>query len=47
MDDGSEVELRPGDVATVPPGHDAETIGDEPCVTVDLGEEDGGYARPH
>jgi quercetin dioxygenase-like cupin family protein len=45
MDDGSEVELRPGDVASIPPGHDAEVVGDERCVTVDLGEEDGDYAR--
>lgn len=45
MDDGSEVELRPGDVASIPPGHDAEVLGDEACVTVDLGEEeDSGYA---
>ena len=46
MDDGSEVELRPGDVASIPPGHDAEVLGDEPCVTVDLGEEeDVDYAK--
>jgi quercetin dioxygenase-like cupin family protein len=46
MDDGTEVELRPGDVASIPPGHDAETLGDEPCVTVDLAEDDGDYAKP-
>ena len=46
MDDGREVELRPGDVASIPPGHDAEVLGDEPCVTVDLGEEeDADYAK--
>ena len=45
MNDGSEVELRPGDVVFIPPGHDAEVIGDEPCVTVDIGEDDGAYAR--
>ena len=45
MDDGREVELRPGDVASIPPGHDAEVVGDEPCLTVDLGEEDGDYAK--
>ena len=44
MDDGGEVELRPDDVASIPPGHDAEVIGDEPCITVDIGEEDGDYA---
>ena len=48
MDDGFEVELRPGDVAAIPPGHDAEVLGDEPCVTVDLGEDDADYAKdPH
>jgi mannose-6-phosphate isomerase-like protein (cupin superfamily) len=44
MDEGGEVELRPGDVAAIPPGHDAEVVGDEPCVTVDIGEEDADYA---
>lgn len=45
MDDGDEVELRPGDVASIPPGHDAEVVGDEPCITVDLGEDDADYAK--
>jgi mannose-6-phosphate isomerase-like protein (cupin superfamily) len=45
MDDGTESELGPGDVASIAPGHDAEVIGDESCVTVDLGEEDGDYAK--
>jgi hypothetical protein len=46
MDDGTEVELRQGDVATIPPGHDAKVLGDEPCVTVDLAEDDADYAKP-
>src|SRR5258708_12654476 len=29
MNDGSEVEFGPGDVATIPPGHDAWEIGIE------------------
>ncbi len=37
MDDGSEIDLGPGDAAVIPPGHDAWTIGDEPCVLVDFG----------
>jgi quercetin dioxygenase-like cupin family protein len=45
MDDGREVELRAGDVASIPPGHDAEVVGDTRCVTVDLGEEDADYAK--
>ena len=44
MDEGGEVELRAGDLAAIPPGHDAEVIGDEPCITVDIGEEDADYA---
>ncbi len=38
MDDGSEVEIGPGDAYAIPPGHDAEVVGDEPCVNVDFGE---------
>jgi len=36
MDDGDEVELGPGDAHTVPPGHDAWVVGDEPCVIIDF-----------
>ena len=36
MNDGTETEIGPGDVATIPPGHDAWIIGDEPCVAVDF-----------
>jgi quercetin dioxygenase-like cupin family protein len=45
MDDGTEAELRAGDVATVAPGHDAWVVGDEPCITVDLAEDDADYAK--
>jgi Cupin domain len=44
MDDGSEAEVGPGDVFAVPPGHDAETVGAEPCVALDFGEF-GDYAK--
>ena len=44
MDDGSEVEIGPGDVMAIPPGHDAEVVGDEPYVGVDFGEF-GDYAK--
>jgi quercetin dioxygenase-like cupin family protein len=40
MDDGEEMEYGPGDFAMMAPGHDAWTLGDEPCVLVDW----GGYA---
>ncbi len=35
MDDGTEMEFGPGDVQVCPPGHDAWTVGDEPCVAID------------
>jgi hypothetical protein len=41
MEDGSEAELGPGDVAAIEPGHDAWVVGDEPCISVDF----GGYAQ--
>jgi uncharacterized RmlC-like cupin family protein len=36
MDDGIEKEYGPGDVAVIPPGHDAWVIGKEPCVVLDF-----------
>lgn len=36
MDDGSEQEFGPGDVAHVPPGHDAWVVGNQPVVIVDI-----------
>jgi hypothetical protein len=38
MDDGSEQEIGPGQAAAIPPGHDAEVVGDEACVFLDFGE---------
>ena len=35
MADGTEFDIGPGDVAVLPPGHDAWVVGDEPVVTVD------------
>ena len=36
MDDGTELEFAAGDVVTIPPGHDAVVVGDEPCVVIDF-----------
>lgn len=36
MDDGTEMEMGPGDAAHIPPGHDAWVVGDEPCVAIDF-----------
>jgi hypothetical protein len=46
MDDGSATEVSSGDVVAIPPGHDAEVVGDEPCVFIDFGEF-GEYAKRH
>ncbi len=35
MDDGTELEAGPGDVTSLPSGHDAWVVGDEPVVVVD------------
>ncbi len=35
MDDGTQIELGPGDVAHIPPGHDAWIVGNVPCVALD------------
>ena len=35
MDDGREDEFGPGDVMIAGPGHDAWTVGNEPCVVID------------
>ena len=44
MDDGTEGEVGPGDAVSIPPGHDAWTVGDEACVLVDFGQV-GDYAK--
>ena len=36
MDDGQETDIGPGDFAVIPPGHDAWTVGKEPCVMFDF-----------
>ena len=36
MDDGTERDLKPGDVSLLPSGHDAWVVGDEPVVVVDF-----------
>ena len=36
MPDGAELEINPGDVFEIPPGHDAWVVGDEPWVSIDF-----------
>jgi len=35
MDDGAEMVAGPGDITSLPSGHDAWVVGDEPAVVVD------------
>ena len=35
MEDGTETEAGPGEITSLPPGHDAWVVGDEPAVTID------------
>lgn len=34
MADGTEIEMGPGDLFSVPPGHDSWVVGDEPYVSL-------------
>ena len=36
MSDGTQKEFGPGDVATIPPGHDGWVVGNEECVAIDF-----------
>jgi hypothetical protein len=36
MDDGTEFDCRPGDVSSLPSGHDAWVVGNEPVIVVDF-----------
>lgn len=43
LDDGRAAEIGPGDAFVCPPGHDAWTLGDEPCLLIDVAGM-GSYA---
>jgi quercetin dioxygenase-like cupin family protein len=46
MDDGSEADMGPGDVAIIPPGHDAWTVGDVACIALDFAGMEHYATRP-
>lgn len=46
MDDGSEESFGPQDLMLLPPGHDAWTVGDEPCVFVEFSRGNDLYDEP-
>ena len=45
MDDGTEMEAGPGEAIVIPPGHDAWSVGDEPCIVLDFAGAER-YAKP-
>ena len=46
QDDGTEVEINPGDAYSIAPGHDASVVGDVPWVGVDFSPAMADYAKP-
>lgn len=44
--DGEESEVGPGDVVSVPAGHDGWVVGDEAVVMIDMDEGAADYAKP-
>jgi hypothetical protein len=46
MSDGTEFDARPGEVTSLPAGHDAYVVGDEPVVVVDWYGA-SSYAKHH
>jgi quercetin dioxygenase-like cupin family protein len=49
MDDGTEEIFEAGDIMMLPPGHDAWTVGDEPCTFIQFSKGDDYYDEllPH
>ena len=45
MDDGDEDVFGPGDLVICPPGHDAWTLGDQPCFMIGW-QGFAHYAKP-
>jgi quercetin dioxygenase-like cupin family protein len=45
QDDGVQIDLGPGDFATIPPGHDGWVVGDEPFVCIDFSPDMKQYAQ--
>lgn len=43
MNDGSEEDFSAGQVMLLPPGHDAWTVGDEPCTFVEFSRGNDYY----
>jgi mannose-6-phosphate isomerase-like protein (cupin superfamily) len=46
MKDGSETTAGPGDVVSIPAGHDAWVVGNEAVTMIDFMGTDSDYAKP-
>jgi hypothetical protein len=46
LEDGSEMQIGPGDAHVIEPGHDAWVVGDEAFVAIDFSEQMKEYAKP-
>ena len=46
MDDGTELEIGPGDAAVIPPGHDAWVSSDVACVMWGIDGDDADFGKP-
>jgi hypothetical protein len=47
MDDGSQQDFSKNDVMLLPPGHDAWSVGNEPCVFVEYSRGNDYYTGDH
>jgi mannose-6-phosphate isomerase-like protein (cupin superfamily) len=47
MDDGSAEDFSQNNVMLLPPGHDAWTVGNEPCVFVEFSRGNDYYGTAH
>ena len=45
QDDGSRMDLGPGDFVSIPPGHDGWVLGDEPFVCINFSPDMKQYAE--
>lgn len=45
MDNGTQLDIGPGEVFSIPPGHDSWVLGNEPVVFLDITGA-AGYAKP-
>ena len=43
FEDGSRLDIGPGDAYTWPPGHDPAVAGDEPCVLLEISAKSNGW----